>query len=191
MDLKALAKGELGCSKHGGFAGLVEAPPKKPLIAAVQGYALGGGFEIAMSCDLIVAASDAKFGLPEVKRGLIADSGGLLRLPAQLPYRIAMELILTGELVTADVLACFGLVNRVVASADVMPEARRLALTIAENAPLAVSISKEIVRNWHDGNLKQMFASQKDGVAAIMHSEDALEGPVAFAQKRKPIWKGR
>ena len=173
-----------------GFAGLTEAPPKKPLIAAVDGYALAGGMEIALSCDLIVANKDAKFGIPEVKRGLAAGAGGLIRLPRQVPYRVAMELALTGDFYDAEQAKEWGLVNRIT-DGVALDAALQLAETIAANGPLAVKASKEIVadsRLWSD---EEMWKKQGQAIGHVFVSEDAREGAAAFAEKRKPNWKGK
>lgn len=190
MDLKAFLRGEVGRIEGRGFAGLVEAPPKKPLIAAIEGYALAGGFELALACDLIVASREAKFGLPEVKRGLVANAGGLVRLPRQIPVRIAMELALTGDMKTADEMAGYGLINRVVEAGAALDEARKLALAIAENGPLAVSVSKRVIQEAQDWRSNEMFRLQKEITAPVFTSADAREGATAFAEKRKPVWRG-
>ena len=145
MDLKAFLTGERPAIPGRGFGGLTEAPPTKPLIAAVEGYALAGGCEIALSCDLVVAADTAKFGLPEVKRGLVAAAGGLLRLPRRIPYQIAMELALTGEFLDAPRGYHFGLVNRLTAAGGALAAARELAVTISANSPLAVRATKSVI----------------------------------------------
>ena len=154
MDLKAFAlRGESPAVPGLGFAGLCERPPKKPLIAAVEGFAVAGGFEIAIACDLIVASRTAAFGLPEVKRGLIASAGGLMRLPNRLPRNLAMEMALTGETIGAAQAHAHGLVNRLVEPGEALPAALRLAAQIDANAPLAVAASKRLVagsRTWSD-----------------------------------------
>jgi enoyl-CoA hydratase len=191
MDLKAFAAGERPFVEPGGFAGIVERPPRKPLIAAVEGYALAGGLEIALTCDLIVAARSAVFGIPEVRRGLVAAAGGLMRLPARLPRALAMELALTGRHLPAEEAQRAGLLARLVETGQALDEARKLATEIAANAPLAVVASKQIVsqsRSWTDD---EMFARQQPIVAPITESADALEGARAFAEKRAPVWHGR
>ncbi|WP_030255508.1 crotonase/enoyl-CoA hydratase family protein [Streptomyces violens] len=191
MDLKAFLKGERPSIEGRGFAGLTDAPPRKPLIAAVEGYALAGGCELALACDLIVAADNAQFGLPEVKRGLVAAAGGLLRLPQRLPYQIAMELALTGAFLDAHRAHGYGLVNRLAEPGGALDGARDLAAAIAANGPLAVRVSKEVVVGstvWPAAEAKER---QKALVEPVFVSEDAKEGPRAFAEKRAPRWTGR
>jgi enoyl-CoA hydratase len=191
MDLKAFVRGESAVIAGRGFGGIAEAPPRKPLIAAVEGYALAGGFELALACDLIIAADGAKFGIPEVTRGLAAGGGGLLRLPRQMPYRIAMELALTGSIVSAERLLGLGLVNRVVPDGTALDEATGLARLILENGPLGVEVSKTIISQSGDWTLEEMFRRQDVMIDRITNSEDAREGAVAFAEKRKPVWRGK
>ena len=191
MDLKAFLSGETPFLAGRGFGGLVESPPKKPLIAAVEGYALAGGLELALTCDLVVAAEDAKFGIPEVKRGLVAAAGGLMRLPRQLPQRIAMELALTGDFMDAERAAALGLINHVVPAGEAMTGALALAAKIAANGPLAVKISKQVITEQQDWSAETMFGKQGALVEPIMRSADAIEGSMAFAEKRAPIWTGR
>ncbi|MFM6852964.1 MAG: crotonase/enoyl-CoA hydratase family protein [Sphingopyxis sp.] len=190
MDLKGFLRGESPAIRGRGFAGLTESPPRKPLIAAVDGYALAGGMEIALSCDLIVANQDAKFGIPEVKRGLAAAAGGLMRLPAQLPYRVAMEMALTGGFYDAKSAHGWGLVNRLT-DGPALDAALELAATIAANGPMAVSASKQVIvesRLWSNA---EMWDKQMAMLGAVFTSEDAREGAAAFAEKRAPNWKGR
>lgn len=191
MDLKAFVSGEMPFIEGKGFAGFIEALPKKPLIAAVEGFALAGGFEIAIACDLVVSADNAKFGVPEAKRGLVAAAGGLMRLPRQIPSRIAMELALTGDFITAQRAYELGLINRVVNAGNALDGARELASSIAANGPLAVVKSKEVIQKSQDWPLDEMFANQQQAVDMIFSSEDAIEGATAFAEKRAPNWKGR
>lgn len=191
MDLKAFVKGERPFLEGRGFAGFIEAPPAKPLIAAVEGYALAGGFEIALACDLIVAAENARFGIPEVKRGLVAAAGGLLRLPRQLPPRIAMELALTGDMFPAQRALELGLVNRLTESGGALAEAIKLAEKIVSNGPLAVAASKRIIVESADWPTTAMFERQSAIADAVTNSSDAREGATAFAEKRLARWQGK
>jgi enoyl-CoA hydratase/carnithine racemase len=192
MDLKDYAEtGRRPVDEHRGGFGIVARPPAKPIIAAVEGAALGGGFEIALACDLIVAGRSATFGLPEVKRGLVASGGGMLRLPRRIPRNLAAEAILTGQPFTAQRCAELGLVNRVVADGETLAAAQELAGAIAENAPLAVRASKQVMtdaRLWHDD---EEFALQEAVIDPVRSSRDAREGARAFAEKRAPRWEGR
>lgn len=192
MDLKAFAASGQRPYVHGrGFAGICERPPRKPLIAAIEGYALAGGCEVALACDLIIAANNATFGLPEVKRGLVPGSGGMVRLPARIPYHIAMEAVLTGDMMPADRLHHHGLVNRLVEPGKALEAALEMAQLIAENGPLAVQTAKRIIaesRNWRPAD---MFDLQRPMIAHIFTSDDAKEGATAFAEKRKPVWTGK
>lgn len=190
MDLKAFLGGELPWVEGRGFGGIVENPPAKPIIAAVEGYALAGGFELVLSCDLVVASREAKFGLPEPKRGLVAGAGGLLRLPRRIPYHIAMEIALTGDFYPATRLAELGLVNRVTEPGEALAAAKELAAKIAENAPLALKGSKRIIVESADWSREEMFERQRSIVDPIFGSKDAMEGAAAFAEKRAPRWSG-
>ncbi|WP_306369794.1 crotonase/enoyl-CoA hydratase family protein [Nocardiopsis sp. CC223A] len=190
MDLKAFMKGEVPLVEGRGFGGFAEAPPKKPLIAAVEGYALAGGFEAVLACDLVVAAEDAKFGIPEAKRGLVAGAGGLLRLHHRIPRNLAMEFALTGDFVDAPRLAELGLVNRVTGQGGALEGARELAARIAANGPLAVRISKQIITESDDWSTSQMWEKQNELAGPVFVSQDAMEGAAAFAEKRAPVWKG-
>lgn len=191
MDLKAFVTGELPMIEGRGFAGIAERPPEKPLIAAVEGFALAGGLELALACDLIVSAADAKFGIPEVKRGLVAGAGGLLRLPRQIPPRLAMELALTGNFIDADRAYAIGLINQVVEPGKALEAARELAAGISANGPLAVRITKQILVSSPDWAQDEMWQKQQNLMQPIFTSEDAVEGARAFAEKRKPVWTGR
>ena len=191
MDLKAFVSGEMPMVEGRGFAGLTEATPRKPLIAAIEGYALAGGLELAISCDLIVAADNAKFGIPEVKRGLAAAAGGLMRLPRQIPSRVAMELAVTGDFITAQRAYELGLINQVVPAGTALEAAKALAARIVANGPLAVAISKQVVYESADWSAAEMWKKQQDLVMPIFGSEDAMEGSIAFAEKRAPNWKGK
>jgi enoyl-CoA hydratase len=186
MDLKAALKGESPEIPGRGFGGLTEAELTKPLIAAVEGFAMGGGFELALGCDLIVAGEDAQFGLPEVKRGLIAAGGGVIRLPKRIPHHLAMEFLLTGEPVTGRRAAELGLVNRVTPNGDAAAVALQLAEKLAENAPLALAAVKKIVR----GSEAEAFAVQREETKKLMQSADVREGMTAFAERRAPKWTG-
>jgi len=191
MDLKAFVTGEMPMVEGRGFAGITEKPPQKPLIAAVEGYALAGGLELMITCDLIVAADNAKFGIPEVKRGLAAAAGGLIRLPRQIPSRLAMELALTGDFITAERAERMGLINRVVPAGTALDAAKELAAAICANGPLAVRISKQVVTQSGDWSSEEMWQKQQEVVMPIFTSEDAIEGATAFAEKRAPNWKGK
>jgi enoyl-CoA hydratase len=191
MDLKAFVAGQSPSIPGRGFAGLTEAPPAKPLIAAVEGYALAGGCEIALACDLVVAANDAKFGIPEVKRGLVAAAGGLLRLPRRIPYQIAMELALTGAFLEAPRAHAYGLVNRLTEHGAALAAARELAAAIAANGPLAVRATKHIVSHADEWPVAEFWQRQLAIVAPVFTSADAREGAIAFAEKRPPRWTGQ
>ena len=191
MDLKAFVTGEVPFVEGRGFAGLTERSPRKPLIAAVEGYALAGGLEMAISCDLIVTADNAKFGIPEVKRGLAAAAGGLMKLPRQIPSRLAMELALTGDFITAQRAYDIGLVNEVVPAGTALEAARALAARIAANGPLAVAVSKRVVLESAEWSAEEMWQKQTEITTPVFSSEDAIEGSVAFAEKRAPNWKGK
>ncbi len=190
MDLKGFLSGEFPVAGNRGFGGLTSWTPKKPVIAAVDGYALAGGMELALACDLIVASKGAKFGIPESKRGLVAGGGGVVQLPRLLPRPLAMELALTGDPITAERAFELGLVNRVT-DGPAIEGARELARAIAANGPLAVIASKGIVRDswlWPENDIN---THQNPYIAHVFSSEDAREGAMAFAQKRKPEWKGK
>jgi enoyl-CoA hydratase len=191
MDLKAFVSGETPNIEGRGFAGLTEATPRKPLIAAVEGYALAGGLELAISCDLIVTADNAKFGIPEVKRGLAAAAGGLMKLPRQIPQRLAMELALTGDFISAQRAYEMGLVNAVVPAGTALEAAKELAARIVANGPLAVAISKQVVLQSENWSADEMWQKQQELVMPVFVSEDAMEGSIAFAEKRAPNWKGK
>ncbi|MDE0951647.1 MAG: crotonase/enoyl-CoA hydratase family protein [Halioglobus sp.] len=191
MDLKAFVTGEVPFVEGRGFAGLTERSPRKPLIAAVEGYALAGGLEMAISCDLIVTADNAKFGIPEVKRGLAAAAGGLMKLPRQIPSRIAMELALTGDFISAQRAYELGLVNEIVPAGTALEAAKALAARIVANGPLAVAISKQVVLESAEWSAEEMWTKQNEITTPVFSSEDAIEGSVAFAEKRAPNWKGK
>lgn len=191
MDLKAYLRGELPLVAGRGFAGLTESPPKKPLIVAVEGYALAGGTEIALSADMVVASSTATFGIPEVRRGLVAVGGGLIRLQRRIPYQVAMELALTGENLLAADAHRLGLVNRLTEPGGALAAALELAEKIAANGPLAVAATKQVIVDSADWSSEEAFAKQMEIAAPAFASEDAKEGPRAFAEKREPVWQGR
>jgi enoyl-CoA hydratase len=163
----------------------------KPLIAAVEGWALGGGFEMALGCDLIVAAEDAKFGLPEVKRGLIAGEGGVIRLPQRIPYHVALRVLLTGEPLSAVDAKQYGLVSELTASGAALAGAHELAQRIAGNAPLALAKVKQVLRETQGLNDSEAFTRQSQDAHSLLDTEDAHEGALAFAEKRAPVWRGR
>lgn len=191
MDLKAFVGGERAELPNRGFGGLTERPPAKPLIAAVEGFALAGGCELALTCDLIVASVDAQFGLPEVKRGLVAGSGGLVRLPRRIAPAIALEYALTGDRMSAADAHRWGLVNRLVPAGEALSAALALAKNIAANAPLAVAMTKRIIyeaREWSDS---EVWERQRPLAESVIGTEDAKEGARAFAEKRAPVWCGR
>jgi crotonobetainyl-CoA hydratase len=192
MDLKAFAAGEgAGIIDANGFASITRREFPKPIVAAVNGAALAGGCEIMLSCDLVVAAEHAVFGIPEVKRGLIAGAGGLIRLPRRIPRTVALELALTGEPIDATRAYQVGLVNRVVPAARLIEEATALAEVIAENAPLAVRFSKRVMLGSADLDEKDAWELNDSTFSDVFTSADAMEGAVAFAEKRKPNWQGK
>lgn len=190
MDLKGFLRGESPSIKGRGFGGLVEAPPKKPLIAAVEGYALAGGLELMIACDMVVAHSGAKFGIPEAKRGLAAAAGGLMRLPDLIPPTVAMELALTGDFIDAARAHQLGLINRVT-DGSALDGAMELARSINENGPTAVRISKQIVKESRGWALDERWEKQAKLLPEVFSSPDAREGAAAFAEKRKPNWTGK
>ncbi|MGD0554111.1 MAG: crotonase/enoyl-CoA hydratase family protein [Streptosporangiaceae bacterium] len=190
MDLKAFLTGESPDFEGRGLCGITETPPRKPLLAAVEGWALAGGFELVLACDLVIASRSARFGVPEVKRALVAAAGGALLLPRRLPLPLALELLLTGEPIDADRAAQIGLVNRVVAEGEALATAVDLALAISRNGPLAVAASKEIARAGQDWTAAEGWRRQAAITTRILGSADAREGATAFAQKRDPVWRG-
>ncbi|MEE4289583.1 MAG: crotonase/enoyl-CoA hydratase family protein [Erythrobacter sp.] len=190
MDLKGFLRGETPSVEGRGFGGVVQAPPKKPLIAAVEGYALAGGLELMIACDLVVASAAAKFGIPEAKRGLVAAAGGVMMLPDQIPERIAMELALTGDFIDAARAYELGLINQVT-DGSALDAAKALAAKIAANGPLAVQVSKQIIRESRGWAMDERYAKQAQLIAPVFVSEDAREGAAAFAEKRAPNWKGK
>ncbi len=191
MDLKAAAEGEFAITEKGGPLGITSSPMRKPLIAAVEGHALAGGCELALVSDLIVAASDSQFGLPEPKRGLVAAAGGVLRIAQRLPRNVAMELALTGNPMPATRMAELGLVNRLAEPGEVLAAAMTLADEITVNAPLSVEVSKRIVEESPDWSVDEAFEQQSRLAGIAVTSQDAVEGVVAFTEKRAPVWQGR
>src|SRR4051812_5165459 len=191
MDLKAFVQGQSPYAGDRGFAGITQRSSRKPLIAAVEGFALAGGFEIALSCDLIVASREARFGIPEVKRSLVAAAGALLRLPKRIPYHLAMELALTGEPISAERAHEIGIVNRLTEPGSAVDAALELANQIVKNAPLALIASKEILQKAVDWSEEEGWAKQGEISGPVFVSEDAREGATAFAEKRDPVWRGR
>lgn len=191
MDLKAFLRGERPSIPGRGLAGMTEVPPATPMIAAVEGYALAGGAELMLACDLVVAGRSAKFGIPEVKRGLVAAGGGLLRLPERIPPAIAMEMALTGDFMTAERAHSAGLINDLVDDGKALEAALALAERIAANGPLAVAASKKIMVESRGWPMEERFTRMRAISEPILTSEDAREGAAAFSEKRKPVWKGR
>lgn len=191
MDLKGFLQGKRPSIPGRGFCGITIKPPRKPIIAAVEGYALAGGFEVVLACDLIVASREAKFGLPEVKRGLAAAGGGLLRLPRRMPYHLAMECILTGDMLSAERANQSGLINRLVEPGTALDAAIELAQAVAANGPLSLVASKQVVTESVDWSREEMFDRQAAITNPVFASQDAREGAAAFAEKRKPAWKGQ
>ena len=190
MDLKGFLRGERPSVEGRGFGGVVEAPPVKPLIAAVEGYALAGGLELMIACDLVVASDNAKFGIPEAKRGLVAAAGGVMMLPDQIPERVAMELALTGDFIDAGRAYELGLINSVT-EGSALDGAKALAARIVANGPLAVRVSKQIIKESRAWPMEDRYANQAKLIAPGFVAEDAREGAAAFAEKRAPNWKGK
>ena len=190
-DLKALAAGERSGIPGRGFCGVTETPPAKPLIAAVEGYALGGGSELALACDMIVASREAVFGLPETKRGLVAAGGGLVRLPRRIPYAVAMQYALTGEFLPARRAYELGMVNELTDQGGALDGALALARVISGNGPLAVRVSKQILSESADWSADEVWELNRTHCGTVFASADAREGATAFAEKRTPHWTGR
>lgn len=191
MDLKAFLRGERPSIPGRGLAGITERPPAKPMIAAVEGHALAGGCEIVLACDMVIAARGARFGIPEVKRGLVAAAGGLLRLPERIPPAVATELALTGDFLEAGRAYELGLVNRVVDDGAALAGALELADRIAANGPLAVAASKQIMTESRSWPADERYTRQRALIEPVFASQDAKEGARAFAEKRSPVWEGR
>ena len=191
MDLKAFVDGQRPEIDGRGLGGITETPPNKPLIAAVEGFAVAGGCELALACDLIVAAENARFGLPEVTRGLVAGSGGLVRLPQKIPRAIALEYALTGDQFDAPTAHHWGLVNQLTPQGGALKAALALALRISANAPLAVAMSKRIITESETWEVSEQWSKQTPLVDSIIASADAHEGSLAFTEKRAPEWQGK
>jgi enoyl-CoA hydratase len=191
MDLGAFVRGESPYFGDRGFAGIAQRAARKPLIAAIEGFAVAGGMEIALACDLIVAAKGAKMGIPEAKRSIVAAGGALLRLPRRMPYHMVMELALTGDPLPADRFHELGLVNRLVEPGGAVDAALELAAQLSKNGPLALAASKQILQEQFDWSSADMWEKQRAITAPVMASEDAKEGASAFKEKRDPVWKGR
>lgn len=191
MDLKAFMRGETPGIEGRGLCGITTTPPRKPLVAAVEGYALAGGFELLLACDLVVAGESASFGVPEVKRALVAAGGAAFLLSQRIPQALALELLLTGDPVTAPRAAEMGLVNRVVPEGGALEAAVELAQKIAANGPLAVAVTKALARSSGDWTLEEGWRKNEELALPVFVSEDAMEGATAFAEKRPPVWKGR
>lgn len=191
MDLKAFLRGETPTIEGRGLGGLTEAPPRKPLIGAVEGWAVAGGFELLLACDLVVAAETAHLGVPEVKRALVAGAGAAMLLPQRIPQAIALEMLLTGDPITARRAAEVGLVNRVTPEGGALDGALEVAAAIAANGPLAVAVTKQVARVARDWSSEEAWARQLELVLPVFVSQDAQEGATAFAEKRPPRYQGR
>jgi enoyl-CoA hydratase len=191
MDLKAFLRGETPAIEGRGLCGITQTPPRRPMIAAVEGGALAGGFELVLACDLVVAGRSARLGVPEVKRSLVAAGGGALLLASRVPRALALEMLLTGDPVDAERAATLGLVNRVVDDGGALEAAVELATAIAANGPLAVAATKRIVQEAPGWAPAEAWDRQQEIFGPVFTSEDAREGSVAFAEKRAPVWKGR
>jgi enoyl-CoA hydratase len=191
MDLGAFVKGESPWFGDRGFAGIAQRASRKPLIAAIEGFAVAGGLEIALACDLIVAAKGAKMGIPEATRSLVAAGGALLRMPRRMPYHVVMELALTGDPMPAERFHDLGLVNRVTEPGAAVDAAMELAERLAKNGPLALMASKRILQEQQDWSIAEMWEKQGAISGPVFASEDAKEGANAFKEKRDPVWKGR
>ncbi|ADP81252.1 crotonase/enoyl-CoA hydratase family protein [Pseudofrankia inefficax] len=191
MDLKAFLRGERPVIEGRGLCGITQTRPRKPMVAAVEGWALAGGFELALACDLVVASTAARFGVPEVKRGLVASGGGALTLASRIAPAVALELLLTGEPVDAARAFDVGLVNRLAEPGEALQTAVELATTIAGNGPLAVAASKLLATDGTQWRADERWRRQSEIVAPVAASEDAREGARAFAERRAPVWRGR
>jgi enoyl-CoA hydratase len=191
MDLGAFVRGESPWFGDRGFAGIAQRSSVKPLIAAIEGFAVAGGMEIALACDLIVAARGAKLGIPEAKRSLVAAGGALLRLPRRMPYHVVMELALTGDPFPAERFHELGVVNRLADPGEAVATALELAAAIARNGPLALTASKRILQEQYDWSTAEMWERQGAISGPVFVSRDAKEGAAAFKEKRDPVWRGQ
>jgi enoyl-CoA hydratase len=191
MDLGAFVSGESTRLSDRGFAGIAQRASRKPLIAAIEGFAVAGGMEVALACDLIVAAKGAKMGIPEAKRSLVAAGGALLRLPRRMPYHVVMELALTGDTMPAERFHELGVVNRLVEPGGAVETALELAATLAKNGPLALVASKQILQEQFYWSAAEMWERQSAITGPVFASADAKEGASAFKEKREPVWRGR
>jgi enoyl-CoA hydratase len=191
MDLGAFVKGESPWFGDRGFAGIAQRSARKPLIAAIEGFAVAGGLEVALACDLVVAAKGAKLGIPEAKRSLVAAGGALLRLPRRMPYHAVMELALTGDPLPAERFHEFGVVNHLAEPGQAVEVALELAARLAKNGPLALIASKRILQEQFDWTSEEMWEKQKEISGPVFSSEDAKEGAGAFKEKREPVWRGK
>ncbi len=192
MDLKAFAQGSFPTVEGRGFGGITEQPPKKPVIAAVEGFALAGGLELALTCDLIVSAEGAKFGIPEAGVGLFAGAGGLMRLPRVVPYAVAMRMALTAKPIRAEEALDYGMIAEVTPKGEALAKAIELAEEIAANAPLALIASKALVRESNGRTEDEFWTYQAENYfKMVFQSEDAIEGATAFAEKRPPNWQSK
>ncbi len=192
MDLKDFAKGSFPSVPGRGFGGITEQPPKKPVVAAVEGFALAGGLELALTCDLIVSSEGAKFGIPEAGVGLFAGAGGLLRLPRVLPYAVAMRMALTARPITAEQAMEHGMIAEITPKGEALDKAIELAEAIAKNAPLALIASKALIREMQGRTEEEFWAYQAEHYFdMVFKSEDGIEGATAFAEKREPNWQAK
>jgi len=191
MDLGAFVRGESAWFGDRGFAGITQRASRKPLIAAIEGFALAGGMEIALSCDLIVAAKGARMGIPETKRSLVAAGGALLRMPRRMPYHVVMELALTGDPLPSERFHELGLVNRLTEPGGAVDGALELAAALVKNGPLALMATKQVLQEQFDWTSAEMWERQGEITGPVLASEDAKEGSSAFKEKREPVWKGR
>lgn len=189
-DLRAVSKGETASTERGGF-GIFKRPPKKPVIAAVEGFAVGGGMELCMACDMVVAASDAKFGLPEVRHNVVALGGGLFRTQRRIPHNIAMEFLLTGDMQSAATLQQWGFVNRITEPGKALAGALELAERVLRNGPTALAATKQVVRMSEDWTEAEAWERQMPVVKPALEAQDRNEGVAAFLEKRSPVWVGR